>query len=45
MTLHVIPFTEIQEEIRRACPEDHFTLIMRRFMMRLAQAVDRKSVV
>ena len=29
-------FTEIQEEIRRKCPEDHFTLIMRRFMMRLA---------
>ena len=34
--VHVIPFTEIQEEIRRKCPEDHFTLIMRRFMMRLA---------
>ena len=39
MILHVVPFTEIQEEIRRSCPEDHFTLIMRRFMMRLAEAV------
>ena len=43
MTLHVVPFTEIQEEIRRACPEDHFTLIMRRFMMRLAEAVARRT--
>ena len=35
LTVHVVPFTGIQEEIRRKCPEDHFTLIMRRFMMRL----------
>ena len=35
LTVHVVPFTEIQVEIRRKCPEDHFTLIMRRFMMRL----------
>lgn len=39
LTVHVVPFTEIQEEIRRKCPEDHFTLIMRRFMMRLADAL------
>ena len=43
MRLHVVPFTEIQEEIRMKCPEDHFTLIMRRFMMRLAEAVGRKT--
>ena len=43
MTVHIVPFTEIQEEIRRSCPEDHFTLIMRRFMMRLAQAVARRT--
>ena len=36
LTVHIVPFTEIQEEISRKCPEDHFTLIMRRFMMRLA---------
>ena len=36
LTVHIVPLTEIQEEIRRKCPEDHFTLIMRRFMMRLA---------
>ena len=39
LLVHVIPFTEIQEEIRRHCPEEYFTLIMRRFMMRLAQQV------
>ena len=39
LTLEVIPFTHIQEEIRDKCPEEFFTLIMRRFMMRLAQAV------
>ena len=43
MKLHIVPFTEIQEEIRRACPEDHFTLIMRRFMMRLAERVARRT--
>ncbi|MBO4914713.1 MAG: tRNA 4-thiouridine(8) synthase ThiI [Oscillospiraceae bacterium] len=37
MRLQIVPFTEIQEEIRRACPEDFFTLIMRRFMMRIAE--------
>ncbi|MDE7261181.1 MAG: tRNA 4-thiouridine(8) synthase ThiI [Oscillospiraceae bacterium] len=43
MTLHIVPFTEIQEEIRRSCPEDHFTLIMRRFMMRLAEGVAKRT--
>lgn len=36
LSVFIIPFTEIQEEIRRNCPEEYFTLIMRRFMMRLA---------
>lgn len=43
LTVHVVPFAEIQEEIRRSCPEDHFTLIMRRFMMRIAEAIARKA--
>ena len=38
MRLQIVPFTEIQEEIRRKVPEDFFTLVMRRFMMRLAQS-------
>ncbi len=36
LNVTVVPFTEIQEAIRMQCPEDYFTLIMRRFMMRLA---------
>jgi len=43
MKLHIVPFTEIQESIRERCPEDHFTLIMRRFMMRIGQEVARRT--
>ncbi len=43
MKLHIVPFTHIQEEIRRVCPEEYFTLIMRRFMMRLAQHIAREQ--
>jgi thiamine biosynthesis protein ThiI len=39
LVVHIIPFTEIQEEIRRQCPEEYFTLIMRRYMMRIAQRI------
>ena len=43
LLIHVIPFTKIQEEIRMNCPEEYFTLIMRRFMMRIAEAVAKKA--
>ena len=36
MTVNVVSFTEIQEAIRDNCPEEYFTLIMRRFMMEIA---------
>ena len=39
MRMEVVPFTHIQEEIRDKCPEEYFTLIMRRFMMRIAQRI------
>jgi thiamine biosynthesis protein ThiI len=39
LTLEVVPFTRIQEEIRTKCPEELFTIIMRRFMMRLSERV------
>ena len=39
MTLEVVPFTHIQEEIRDKCDEEYFTLIMRRFMMRIAENI------
>ncbi len=35
--VRVISLTEIQETIVRECEEDYFTLLLRRFMMRLAQ--------
>ena len=39
MNVQIVPFTHIQEEIRDKCPEDYFTLVMRRMMMRIASAV------
>ncbi len=42
--LFTVGFTEIQEEIRDKCPEELFTLIMRRFMMRISQRIaDREE--
>lgn len=37
MPLVIVPFTRIQEAIRDNCREELFTLIMRRFMMRIAE--------
>jgi len=39
MRLAVVPFTHIQEEIRDKCPEEYFTILMRRFMMRIADRI------
>ncbi|MDL2288078.1 tRNA 4-thiouridine(8) synthase ThiI, partial [Oscillospiraceae bacterium OttesenSCG-928-F05] len=39
IVLSVVPFTEIQEAIREYCPEAYFTLVMRRFMMRISETV------
>lgn len=36
-------FTEVQEEIKNKCPEELFTVIMRRFMMRVAMRVVEKE--
>ena len=41
--LWVVPFTEIQEAIKDNCPEDIFTVIMRRMMMRIAQKIAAKE--
>ena len=43
MFMFTVPFTRIQEEIRDKCPEEYFTLIMRRFMMRAAERIARKE--
>ena len=39
MTVNIVGFTQIQEAIRDNCPEEYFTLIMRRFMMEIAQRI------
>ena len=39
MTLNVVSFTEIQEAIRDNCPEEFFTLVMRRFMMEISMRI------
>ena len=44
ITLFTVGFTEIQEAIRDNCPEELFTLVMRRFMMRISQRIaDREE--
>ncbi len=43
MFVEVVPFTHIQEEIRAKCPEEYFTIIMRRFMMRIADEIGRQN--
>lgn len=36
---YCVPFTEIQEALRDNCPEEYFTIIMRRLMMRIANRI------
>ena len=43
MTLNVVSFTEIQEAIRDNCPEEFFTLIMRRFMMEISMRIAKND--
>lgn len=40
--LAVVPFTEIQEQISEQCQEEYFTLIMRRYMMQIAEILARR---
>lgn len=37
LKMYTVPFTKIQEQIREKCKEDYFTIIMRRFMMEIAE--------
>ncbi|MCD8390637.1 MAG: tRNA 4-thiouridine(8) synthase ThiI [Firmicutes bacterium] len=43
VNLYIVPFTEIQLQIRDKCPEEHLTLVMRRFMMRIAERIARAN--
>lgn len=41
--VHVVPFTKIQMEIHEKCADEYTTLIMRRFMMRIAEQVAKRE--
>lgn len=41
--VHVVPFTDIQMQIHEKCHEDYTTIIMRRYMMRIANAIAKKE--
>lgn len=41
--LHVINFTDIQLYIYEKCPHDELTIIMRRYMMRIAERIARQT--
>lgn len=43
INLHIVPFTEIQLAIRDKCPEEQLTLIMRRFMMKIAEIIAKRN--
>ena len=43
ITLHIINFTDIQLYIYDKCPHDELTIIMRRYMMRIAEEIAKKS--
>lgn len=43
MTVNIVSFTQIQETIRDHCPEEFFTLVMRRFMMDIARRIAGKD--
>ncbi|WP_105619789.1 tRNA uracil 4-sulfurtransferase ThiI [Vallitalea okinawensis] len=42
MTLHIVPFTDIQLDIYDKCPHDQLTIIMRRIMMDIAERIAKK---
>ncbi|HHX48976.1 MAG TPA: tRNA 4-thiouridine(8) synthase ThiI [Clostridiales bacterium] len=41
--LYIVPFTAIQEEIHKKCPEAYMITIMRRFMMRIAEKISQNN--
>lgn len=43
MDLHVVNFTDIQLYIYEKCPHEELTIIMRRYMMRIAEAIAKES--
>lgn len=43
VAFYCVPFTKIQETLRDKCPEEYFTILMRRLMMEIAQRIAEKN--
>ncbi|GHU81694.1 putative tRNA sulfurtransferase [Clostridia bacterium] len=43
ITMYTVPFTQIQEQIKERCPEELFTIIMRRFMMEISEKIAKQK--
>ena len=43
IAFYCVPFTDIQEELQRNCPEEYFTILMRRLMMEIACKLAEKD--
>ena len=43
INLHVVNFTEIQLYIYEKCPHDELTIIMRRYMMKIAETIGKNT--
>lgn len=43
MTMYTVPFTKIQESIKDDCPEELFTIIMRRLMMQISERIAKDN--
>ena len=43
ITLHVVNFTDIQMYIYDKCPHDELTIIMRRYMMKIAEYIGKET--
>ncbi len=43
INMYTVPFTKIQETIRDKCPEELFTIIMRRLMMQISEIIAKQN--
>lgn len=43
MKMYTVPFTKLQEKLRDDCPEELFTIIMRRLMMQISERIAREN--
>ena len=45
LPFYCVPFTELQEELKEHCPEELFTVMMRRLMMRIATRIAQEKKI